>query len=68
MIELRALPVYSYGEREYFVDFKLQELRPIDAPHENILFITLCEEDIRAELRVIRAEFGPLHYMRGLDD
>ncbi len=68
MIELKSLPVYSYGEREYFVDFKLQELRSIDAPHEVIHFITLCEDDIRAELRGIRAEFGPTHYMQGLDD
>lgn len=68
MTQVRAMPVYTYGEHEYFVDFRLQELRPIDAPHQTIQFITLCEDDIRADLRGIRAEFGPIHYMRGLDD
>jgi hypothetical protein len=68
MLQARALPVYTYGEREYFVDFRLQELRPIDAPHENIQFITLCEDDIKEDLRGIRAEFGPCCYIPGLDD
>ncbi|RLD59818.1 MAG: hypothetical protein DRI97_00015 [Bacteroidetes bacterium] len=64
---MSALISYTYGDIEYFVDFLLEELRPQDAPHQPIQFIYLCEEDIRAELRGLRAEFGPNRFMVGLD-
>jgi len=65
---MSALITYTYGETEYFVDFLLEELRPIDRPHQPVKFIFICEDDVRAQLRGLRAEFGPNRFMQGLDN
>ena len=63
------LPMYCYRGVEYFVDFRGEELRPADEPHKAYPFIYLCDEQLKAELRGLRAEFSScLYYMMGLDD
>ena len=59
--------MYCYKGVEYFVDFRLQELRPKDHPHKFIPFTQLTNEQVKAELRGLRAEFSTPCYMEGLD-
>ena len=63
------LPMFEYRDVEYFVDFRGEELRPVDEPHKAYPFIYLCDEELKKQLRGLRAEFSScLYYMMGLDD
>lgn len=64
-----SLPIIEYGinNTKYFVDFKLQEIRSVDTA-QSIKFADIPEEDLKARIRAIRAEFGPNVNMPGLDD
>ncbi len=62
-----ALPIVKDDDKEYFVDFKLQELRDVHTT-ERVPFIDIFNEDLKAKIRGIRAESGPNVYMKGLDD
>jgi len=62
-----TLPMICYGDMEYYVDFRLQEMRPADEPHKAFPFIFLCDEQLKANLRALRAEFSTPCFMEGLD-
>ena len=66
----KALPVVYFPlVGDCYVDFRLQELRPVDEPHKAYPFIYLCDEELKKQLRGLRAEFSSaLYYMMGLDD
>lgn len=63
----RRLPMYCYMGVEYFVDFRLKELRPKDRPQTNIPFAFICDPQTKADLRALRAEFSTPCYMAELD-
>jgi hypothetical protein len=63
-----SLPMYSHLDMEYFVDFRCQELRPIETPHKPIPFLFIMDETMKSELRAIRAEFWGSCFMHGLDN
>jgi hypothetical protein len=62
-----ALPTFEYREVEYFVDFRLKELRPVDEPYKRYPFAFLCDDELKAQLRGLRAEFSTPCYMPELD-
>lgn len=61
------LPIYTYGETVCSIDFKLEELRPVDAPY-NVISFTELNDETKADLRAIRAEFYGVCYIKSLDD
>ena len=63
----RQLPIYSYMDSEYYVDFRLREMREKDNPYNAVPFITLMDESVKADLRGLRAEFSTPCYMPELD-
>lgn len=50
-----------------FVDFKLEEIRAVSMPSLALPFVDL-QEETKAAIRGLRAEFGPNCYIEGLDD
>jgi hypothetical protein len=64
----QSLPMIEYRDVEYFIDFRCQQLRPVHEPHKHYPFIYLCDEELKAQIRGIRAEFSTPCYMQGLDD
>ena len=63
-----ALPMTGHNGQDYFIDFRLQEIRPIDQPWNSTPFTAINDETLKAQIRGIRAEFWGLFYMEGLDD
>jgi len=63
-----ALPVVMDDDKEYFVDFKLQELRDVHTA-ERVPFavVSNLNPELAAKIRAIRAEFGPNVHIEGLD-
>lgn len=62
------LPVYCYMDQEYFVDFRLRELRGVSNPHQRFPFCFITDPEMKAQLRGLRAEFSTPCYMPELDD
>ena len=62
------LPVVGHNGDTYFIDFRLQEIRPADAPHRVTPFTEIECEALKERIRGIRAEFWGLYWMAGLDD
>jgi len=62
-----TLPMICYRDVEYFIDFRLQQLRPAHEPHKAYPFVYLYDEELKAQLRGIRAEFFTPCFMEGLD-
>ena len=62
------LPVFTYMDQEYFVDFRLKELRAIDDPFKRFPFCFISDPELKAQLRAIRAEFSHPTYKAELDD
>jgi hypothetical protein len=65
--EVIRLPRVMNYDKEYFVDFKLQQLRDVHTA-EPVPFTDIYDEELKAKIRGIRAEFGPNVAMPGLDD
>jgi hypothetical protein len=61
------LPKIDYKGEEYFIDFKLREIRSVKSA-EPIKFTELTDEKIKSEIRKIRASVSTSVYMEGLDD
>lgn len=63
----KALPKVTYNGVTMFVDFRLGEVRDVKAPH-NITPFGRLDNELKAKIRGIRAEYSPNVYMEGLDD
>ena len=61
------LPIVKNGDKQYFIDFKLQQLRDVHTA-EYVPFTDIHDEELKAKIRGIRAEKGSNVYMKGLDD
>lgn len=61
------LPIYHMESQDYFVDFRLKELRPVDQPQKSFPFMFICDPQVKADLRALRAEFSTPCYMVELD-
>ena len=57
----------KFGDTEYFIDFRLGEIRPTDKPFESIPFEELTE-DQKAIIRGVRFRETNYNYIKGLDD
>jgi len=64
---MAALPQISISGVNFFVDFRLEEIRPVNAPFLCIYFDDL-DEQYKKKIRGIRAERGPNAYIKGLDN
>ena len=62
-----ALPRITIGNVTYFVDFRLEEIRPINAPFLAIYFDDL-DEGYKAEIRGIRARETSYGHIKTLDN
>ena len=62
-----ALPQMTISGVTYFVDFRLEEIRPVNAPYLAIWFIDL-DERYKKQLRGIRAERGQNMYIDSIDN
>jgi type I restriction-modification system DNA methylase subunit len=62
-----SLPMITYNNVEYFVDWKLQEVRNVKTA-EPTKFTDIQSNEFKAALRFLRAEKGPNVNMPGLDD
>jgi hypothetical protein len=61
------LPVFTYMDQEYFVDFRLKEMRTIDDPFKRFPFCFISDPELKAQLRALRAEFSTTEYIAELD-
>ena len=57
----------KFGDTEYFIDFRLREIRPTDKPFDSIPFEEL-NEDQKAIIRGVRFRETNYNYIKGLDD
>jgi len=64
---MAALPQINISGVNYFVDFRLEEIRPVNAPFLSIYFDDLDDTQKKA-IRGIRAEKGPNAYIKTLDN
>jgi hypothetical protein len=64
----QALPHFHHDGIDYFIDFRLEEIRPVNAPWQSIPFVFLCDEEMKAQIRGIRFDHWGQCYMAGLDD
>lgn len=64
---MNALRTIETAGGEAYIDFRLKEIRLTTAPSIGISFGDLTKA-MKAEIRGIRAEVGPNHYIEGLDD
>ena len=62
-----ALPQIYFEGNVYIVDFKLQQIRRVDGP-QFTNFADLTNEQLKVQIRGVRAETSTLGYMKGLDD
>lgn len=69
-----ALPIIQIKTKDmlpdevtYYVDFRLEEIRPTNAPFLGIAFKDLPEE-VKAQIRGIRTRHTSYGYIKGLDD
>jgi len=63
----QQLPVMELSNTAFIVDFQLQEIRQSSNPYNAIPF-TEMDEDTKARVRGIRAQYSQLDYIPGLDD
>ena len=52
---------------DYFIDFRLREIRPTDKPFKSIPFKKLTEEQ-KANIRGVRFRETSYNYIKDLDD
>jgi hypothetical protein len=64
---MAALPQINISGVNFFVDFRLEEIRPVNAPFLSIYFDDL-DEQYKKAIRGIRAAKGPNAYIKGLDN
>jgi hypothetical protein len=64
---MAALPQITIKGVNYFIDFRLEEIRPVNMPFLGIYFDDLDEAQKKA-IRGIRAEKGPNAYIKTLDN
>jgi len=64
---VKALPIVRYNDIEYFVDWKLQEVRNIKTA-QSIKFTDIHKDELKAAIRFLRANEGPNVSMPGLDE
>ena len=62
-----TLPQINIKGVNFIVDFRLEEVRPVNAPFLAIYFDDL-DEQFKKQIRGIRAERGPNAYIKGLDN
>lgn len=62
-----ALPTITIESVTYYVDFRLGEVRPVNAPYLAIHFKDL-KAKVKAEIRGIRFRETSYGYIQGLDD
>ena len=63
----QQLPVMELNATAFIVDFQLQEIRQHSNPYNAIPFIEM-DEDTKARVRGIRAQYHCIDYIPGLDD
>lgn len=61
------LPMIYFNGTKYFIDFKLQEIRNNDTA-QSTRFTDIESDELKAAIRLVRAESGPNVNMPGLDD
>ena len=66
MNQARPLPTFTKNGVKYFIDFRLEEIRPANMPFMSISFDDLDEKQ-KAILRRIRAIYSDNVYLQGLD-
>jgi len=64
---MSALPQIKVKGVDYFIDFRLEEIRPVNMPFISIYFDDLDDSQKKA-IRGIRAERGPNAYIKTLDN
>jgi hypothetical protein len=64
---MAALPQIKISGVNFYVDFRLEEIRPVNAPFLSIYFDDL-DEQYKKAIRGIRAEKGPNVHIKGLDN
>jgi hypothetical protein len=64
---MSALPQINISGVKFYVDFKLEEIRPVNAPFLSIYFDDL-DEQYKKKIRGIRAERGPNAYIKSIDN
>ena len=64
---MAALPQINIEGVSYYVDFRLEEIRPVNAPFLAIYFDDLEDKNKKA-IRGIRAERGQNAYIKTLDN
>ena len=62
----RPLPTFTKGGVKYFIDFRLEEIKPAAHPYKSISFDRL-DEKARAILRRIKTVYSDNVYIQGLD-
>lgn len=62
-----ALPTITIEGVTFFVDFRLEEIRPCNAPFLSMYFDDL-DEKYKAEIRGIRARETSYDYIKSLDN
>jgi hypothetical protein len=67
MSALRKLPTVEHEGQTYFIDFRLEELRPIEQPFKSFPFVFLCDEQLKAKIRGQRAVSWQVYHMAGID-
>ena len=67
MSAARALPTVEHEGQTYFIDFRLEELRPVEQPFKSFPFVFLCDEQLKAKIRGQRAAAGHNYHMVGID-
>ena len=64
---MAALPTINIEGVNFYVDFRMQEIRPVNAPFLCIYFDDL-EPEYKKAIRGIRAERGPNAYIKNIDN
>lgn len=64
---MAALPTINIEGVNFFVDFRLEEIRPVNAPFLAIYFDDL-DEQYKKAIRYIRNTKGPNAYIKSIDN
>jgi hypothetical protein len=64
---MAVLPQITISDVKFYVDFRLEEIRPVNAPFLCMYFDDL-DEEFKKKIRGIRAERGPNAYIKSIDE
>jgi len=65
---MNSLQKINFEGSEYFIDFRLQEIRLVNCPGISIKFSELSDKKLKEQIRIIRAIHSDPVFMEGLDN